>query len=198
MGTTSAQAEVAGDAWPTSSLALSREGSGRVPAKSLSATEVATRVLATSPAERRVPGGEPRWRTTSVRPWSLIAATPVATHPMCPRRPICSPPWTQPTPPHESLLAGPAPTVLRAWSGLTGWRFESSSAHLTKAPLGGAFCVLGVSPDRAGSRRADVDASALHRGARRRARARDGESVDLQLSRSDRRGPRPHPGDLKP
>jgi len=24
---------------------------------------------------------------------------------------------------------------LRAWSGITGWRFESSSAHLQKAPL---------------------------------------------------------------
>jgi hypothetical protein len=30
-------------------------------------------------------------------------------------------------------------TRLRAWSGITGWRFESSSAHLWKAPLGGAF-----------------------------------------------------------
>src|SRR3954453_15155836 len=28
---------------------------------------------------------------------------------------------------------------LRAWSGITGWRFESSSAHCTKAPLSRGF-----------------------------------------------------------
>ena len=30
-------------------------------------------------------------------------------------------------------------TRLRAWSGITGWRFESSSAHLSKAPLPRGF-----------------------------------------------------------
>src|SRR4051794_20701187 len=33
---------------------------------------------------------------------------------------------------------------LRAWSGITGWRFESSSAHHAKAPHVGAFVVLGL------------------------------------------------------
>ena len=33
-------------------------------------------------------------------------------------------------------------TRLRAWSGITGWRFESSSAHRAKAPHSGAFRVL--------------------------------------------------------
>src|SRR4051794_25685420 len=33
---------------------------------------------------------------------------------------------------------------LRAWSGITGWRFESSSAHRAKAPHVGAFVVLGA------------------------------------------------------
>ena len=28
---------------------------------------------------------------------------------------------------------------LRAWSGITGWRFESSSAHKEKARTGGPF-----------------------------------------------------------
>jgi hypothetical protein len=35
---------------------------------------------------------------------------------------------------------------LRAWSGITGWRFESSSAHRAKAPHVGAFVVRGL-PD---------------------------------------------------
>ena len=37
-------------------------------------------------------------------------------------------------------------TRLRAWSGITGWRFESSSAHDAKAPHGGAFVVSGSVP----------------------------------------------------
>jgi hypothetical protein len=36
-------------------------------------------------------------------------------------------------------------TRLRAWSGITGWRFESSSAHLRKPCVRGAFVVLGRS-----------------------------------------------------
>jgi hypothetical protein len=39
---------------------------------------------------------------------------------------------------------------LRAWSGITGWRFESSSAHHAKAPLVGAFCRSGVTWTRRG------------------------------------------------
>jgi hypothetical protein len=35
-------------------------------------------------------------------------------------------------------------TRLRAWSGITGWRFESSSAHVAKAPRGGAFSLVGT------------------------------------------------------
>ena len=35
---------------------------------------------------------------------------------------------------------------LRAWSGITGWRFESSSAHSAKAPLCGAFSFSGSPP----------------------------------------------------
>jgi hypothetical protein len=37
-----------------------------------------------------------------------------------------------------------------AWSGITGWRFESSSAYHAKAPHGGALSFLGVVlPERA-------------------------------------------------
>jgi hypothetical protein len=43
------------------------------------------------------------------------------------------------------------PTRSRAWSGITGWRFEPSSAHAAKAPHVGAFVVLG-SRGRAGGR----------------------------------------------
>jgi hypothetical protein len=35
-------------------------------------------------------------------------------------------------------------TRLRAWSGITGWRFESSSAHLREAPVYGASRVSGA------------------------------------------------------
>ena len=41
-------------------------------------------------------------------------------------------------------------TRLRAWSGITGWRFESSSAHVAKAPRGGAFSLVGVAGRRRG------------------------------------------------
>src|SRR6185295_1113298 len=38
---------------------------------------------------------------------------------------------------------------LRAWSGITGWRFESSSAHRAKAPHRRGFCrSRGQSPVR--------------------------------------------------
>jgi hypothetical protein len=32
---------------------------------------------------------------------------------------------------------------LRAWSGITGWRFESSSAHLEKPRPAGLFAFSG-------------------------------------------------------
>jgi hypothetical protein len=35
---------------------------------------------------------------------------------------------------------------LRAWSGITGWRFESSSAHSEKPRLAGLFAFSGSSP----------------------------------------------------
>jgi hypothetical protein len=38
---------------------------------------------------------------------------------------------------------------LRAWSGITGWRFESSSAHYEGPAGGGAFVVLGLNSARA-------------------------------------------------
>src|SRR3954454_2508639 len=35
---------------------------------------------------------------------------------------------------------------LRAWSGITGWRFESSSAHLEKPRPAGLFAFSGSTP----------------------------------------------------
>ena len=37
-------------------------------------------------------------------------------------------------------------TVLAAWSGMTGWRFESASAHPKKPRSAGASRVLGLDP----------------------------------------------------
>src|SRR4029078_8303844 len=37
---------------------------------------------------------------------------------------------------------------LRAWSGITGWRFESSSAHAEKPRLAGLFAFSASSPER--------------------------------------------------
>jgi hypothetical protein len=39
---------------------------------------------------------------------------------------------------------------LRAWSGITGWRFESSSAHLEKPRSAGLFAFPGCRSRRSG------------------------------------------------
>ena len=79
---------------------------------------------------------------------------------------------------------------LRAWSGITGWRFESSSAHLGKARSGGAFVVLTPSAPRPRHLRPiGSSTSSMPRGARRSRRMPDHERA-----RSNRPGERARQG----
>ena len=71
---------------------------------------------------------------------------------------------------------------MRAWSAITGWRFESSSAHLRKPRRGGAFV---------GSQATRADAALpLDIGGKARRVGR----IDMGASRSDRPRIRPRKG----
>jgi len=88
-------------------------------------------------APRRRPGRPRRWQ----HPWQL------PDRPMRSHRPPTGTLWTIW---RDSDGYGTRDTRLRAWSGITGWRFESSSAHDAKAPRGGAVVVRGAVTPRPG------------------------------------------------
>src|SRR4051794_24077665 len=60
---------------------------------------------------------------------------------MRPGRPDRPPPWTETTLLDERARCGQIRTRLKASSGITGWRFESASAHLETPRLAG-FCAF--------------------------------------------------------
>src|SRR4051812_24953408 len=59
-------------------------------------------------------------------------------------RPDGPDPWTQWTTWRALDTTHTRVTRLRAWSGITGWRFESSSAHSRKPRRCGVFFVPGL------------------------------------------------------
>ena len=90
---------------------------------------------------RRVPvrlpyGKQPSGASSWQQPWQH------PDRPMCPHRPRN---WTIRTIWHASDGYDSRVTRLRAWSGLTGWRFESSSAH-RKALQKQSFRVRAATP----------------------------------------------------
>ena len=79
---------------------------------------------------------QPRSREPWQRPWQ---------HPDRPIRPYRPHAGTIRTIWHGTDGYDPRVARLRAWSGITGWRFESCSAHAREAPRCGAFSLPGRS-----------------------------------------------------